>query len=567
MNYSGKISNNKKPLQPPYHHEEDLRFTGMKHWLLVIFLLLTGLYLYLMIYIHWAWSFLWLLSVSMLLLWLYDHFQKHYAIHRNFPIIGRFRDIAGWIRPMIYQYFVESDTEGRPFDKTLRDVVYHRASRMEDTSAFGTQLDLYAEGYEWMNHSIATIDPHLLDIHPKILVGGPETKQKYNLSLLSISAMSYGSLSTNAISALNGGAAIGGFAHNTGEGGISPYHLAYNGDLIYQIGTGYFGCRSGDGNFSPELYAERTALPQVKMIELKLSQGAKPGHGGILPAAKVTPEIASIRHVEIGKDVLSPTYHKAFSTPVEMLELIARMRELSDGKPVGIKLCVGHKAEFLSICKAMLLTGICPDFISVDGGEGGTGASPLEFSNSVGMPYKEGLSFVYNALIGFDLKKDIKIIASGKVVTGFHIFRSLALGADACTSARAMMLALGCVQALECNLNTCPTGVATQDPRLTRGLVVTDKKEKVANFHRQTIRSFVELMGAAGIDHPDKINRSHLYRRISHRETMRFDHIYPYIHRGCLLHADTVPNDWKFHLSLSSTDKFMIQQPLDYLHA
>lgn len=538
----------------------------MKGGLLIFFLLLTGLSIYLLVEFSAGWAILLMASLMLLGLWLFDHFQEDHAIRRNFPVIGRFRDIAGSMRPKIYQYFVESDTEGRPFDKTLRDVVYHRSSLREDTSPFGTQLDLYEEGYEWMNHSIAAIDHHLLDPHPKVMVGGPETKQKYNLSLLNISAMSYGSLSTNAIAALNGGAAIGGFAHNTGEGGISPYHLAYNGDLIYQIGTGYFGCRSGDGNFSPELYAERTSLAQVKMIELKLSQGAKPGHGGILPAAKVTPEIAAIRHVEMGKDVLSPPYHKAFSTPIELLELISRMRELSDGKPVGFKLCIGHKAEFLSICKAMLQTGIRPDFISVDGGEGGTGAAPLEFANSVGMPFKEGLSFVYNALIGFDLKKDIKLIASGKVVTGFHMFRALALGADACASSRAMMMALGCIQALECNLNTCPTGVATQDPKLTRGLVVNDKKEKVANFHRQTMRSFVELMGAAGLDHPDAINRSHLYRRITHRETMRYDHIYPYLQNGCLLHTDTVPEEWQFHMSLSSAGKFLIQQPLKYLH-
>ncbi|HUR31218.1 MAG TPA: FMN-binding glutamate synthase family protein [Saprospiraceae bacterium] len=538
----------------------------MKTGLLIFFLLLTGLSIYLMIEIHWAWVVLLLISIIFLFIWSYDHLQKHYAIHRNFPIIGRFRDIAGWMRPKIYQYFVESDTEGRPFDKTLRDVVFHRASMAEDTSPFGTQLDLYQEGYEWMNHSIAPIDLNRIEAHPKILVGGPHTKQKYQLSLLNISAMSYGSLSANAIAALNGGAAIGGFAHNTGEGGISPYHLQYNGDLIYQIGTGYFGCRAKDGNFSPELFAERTSFPQVKMIELKLSQGAKPGHGGILPAAKVTPEISAIRHVEMGKDVLSPPYHKAFSTPVELLEFVQRMRELSDGKPIGIKLCVGHKAEFLSVCKAMLKTGIQPDFITVDGGEGGTGAAPLEFANSVGMPYKEGLAFVYNALVGFDLKENIKIIASGKIATGFHIFRSLALGADACGSARAMMISLGCIQALECNRNTCPTGVATQDPKLTRGLVIEDKRYKVSNFHRQTIASFIELMSAAGLDHPDKINRSHIYRRISQRETMRFDHIYPYIKKGSLLQTDTIPTDWKFHIGLSSAEQFMIHQPLEYLH-
>lgn len=538
----------------------------MKLWLLGLILLFAGLGIFLGITVHLLWMLFVLPAIILLLIWYYDRTQPKYAIYRNFPVMGHFRDIAAWMRPKIYQYFVESDTEGRPFDKTQRDVIYNRAARTEDTSAFGTQLNVYEEGYEWMNHSIAAIDYTKLDQHPRILVGGPGTKQKYNLSLLNISAMSYGSLSTKAISALNGGAAIGGFAHNTGEGGISQYHLDFSGDLIYQIGTGYFGCRAKDGNFSPELFVERTSLPQVKMIELKLSQGAKPGHGGILPGVKVTPEIAEIRNVELGKDVLSPPYHSAFQTPLEMMDFIARMRELSDGKPVGFKFCIGHKAEVLSICKAMVQTGIRPDFISIDGGEGGTGAAPLEFSNSVGMPYKEGLAYLYNALVGFDLKEEIKIIASGKIVTGFHIFRALALGADSCGSARGMMLALGCIQALECNRNTCPTGVATQNPKLIRGLVVADKKQKVANYHQQTIRNFIELMGAAGLEHPDQINRSHIYRRTSHKETLRLDQIYPYIHRGCLLHQDTVPQSWQFHMNLSSAEKFMIQQPLEYLH-
>lgn len=538
----------------------------MKLSFIILLLTLALISIFLATSIHWTWYLLLLLPAALLAWWLYDFFQPHSAIRRNFPLMGRFRDLAAWLRPKIYQYFVESDTEGRPFDKTLRDIVYHRADKSEDTAAFGTQLDVYAEGYEWMNHSIAAIDYRQLDPHPRILVGSKDCKQKYHLSLLNISAMSYGSLSTNAISSLNGGAAIGGFAHNTGEGGISPYHLTFGGDLIYQVGTGYFGCRDKDGNFSPELFAKRTSLSQVKMTELKLSQGAKPGHGGILPAAKVTPEISEIRHVPMGQDVLSPPYHTAFNTPVEMLQLIARMRELSDGKPVGIKLCIGHKGEFLSICKAMVATGITPDYIAVDGGEGGTGAAPLEFSNSVGMPYKEALAFAYNALVGFNLKEEVKLIASGKIVTGYHIFRALALGADACASARGMMMALGCIQALECNRNTCPTGVATQNPKLTRGLVVEDKKQKVANYHQLTLRNFVELMGAAGIAHPDMINRSHIYRRISHRESLRLDQIYPYIPKGCLLHEDTTPLSWKFHMNNSSAEKFLIHQPLEYLH-
>ena len=537
----------------------------MKLWLIILIIGLAVLGGLLAYQVHWSWSLILLIPAGLIAWWCYDFFQKESAVRRNFPLVGRFRDVAAWMRPKIHQYFVESDTEGRPFDKTQRDIVYHRADKTEDTSAFGTLLDVYEEGYEWMNHSIAPIDYRNIE-EPRIWIGGSDCKQKYHMSLLNISAMSYGSLSTNAISSLNGGAAIGGFAHNTGEGGISPYHLMFGGDLIYQVGTGYFGCRASDGNFSPTLFAERANLPQVKMIELKLSQGAKPGHGGILPAAKVTAEIASIRNVPMGQDVLSPPFHKAFSTPVELMELVARMRSLSDGKPVGIKLCIGHKGEFLSICKAMVKTGIKPDFITIDGGEGGTGASPLEFSNSVGMPMKEGVSFAYNALVGFNLKEDVRIFACGKIITGFHMFRALALGADACFSARGMMMALGCIQALECNLNTCPTGVATQNPKLTRGLVVEDKKQKVANYHELTVRNFAELMGAAGIEHPDMINRSHIYRRVSHRESQRLDQIYPYIHKGSLLHEDSIPASWMFHMNNSSADKFFIQQPLEYLH-
>ena len=490
------------------------------------------------------------------LMGIYDMIQKKHAIVRNFPILGRGRYVMEYWRPKLYQYFVESDYDGRPISRIFRSVVYQRAKRDLDTTPFGTQLDVYEEGYEWMNHSIAAMDAHQLDQDPRILVGEGSCKQAYNASIFNVSAMSYGSLSKNAIQALNGGAKIGGFAHNTGEGGISPYHSEPGGDLIYQIGTGYFGCRAKNGDFSPELFQERTAMDNVKMIELKLSQGAKPGHGGILPAKKNTLEISKIRSVEPFTDVLSPPYHTAFSTPIELLELLQQMRELSGGKPVGFKLCIGHKSEFLAICKAMVKTGICPDFISVDGGEGGTGAAPPEFSNSVGMPFKDGLAFAYDALVGFDLKSKIKIFTSGKIFTGFHIFRSLALGADACYSARAMMLALGCIQALECNKNTCPTGVATQDKELVRGLVVSDKKVRVANFHHETIKSFVELMAGAGIDHPDKINRSHINRRTSMDEIRRYSEVFPYLPAGCLLQADTVPADWKLDWGLAKAEQF-----------
>ena len=424
-----------------------------------------------------------------------------------------------------------------------------------DTTPFGTQLNVYEVGYEWLNHSITPLNSHDLNHDPRVLVGGPECKQPYLASIYNISAMSYGSLSQNAIMALNSGAKIGGFAHNTGEGGLSPYHLKPGGDIIWQIGTGYFGCRNKDGTFNDELFNERAVLPNVKMIEIKLSQGAKPGHGGILPAKKVTEEIAKIRLVEMGQDVISPPSHTAFKTPEEMLFFIKKLREHSGGKPIGFKLCVGMKGQFLAICKAMVKTGIMPDFITVDGGEGGTGAAPLEFSNSVGMPLRDGLAFVHDALNGFALRRHIRIIASGKVATGFDIVKLLALGADMCNSARAMMLAVGCIQALECNTNRCPTGVATQDQSLQKGLVVEDKKVRVANFHNETVKSAVELMAAAGIKDPGKMHRSFIYRRVSASEIKTYAETYPYILRGSLLEPP-FPEQYQYEMSNCSEETF-----------
>jgi len=475
---------------------------------------------------------------------------------RNFPLIGRSRYMAEWMRPKLYQYFIEPDTEGAPIPRIFRSTIYQRSKKVTDTTPFGTQLNVYDEGYEWMNHSIAAIDSKDLDNNPRVRVGGSDCKKPYDLSLLNVSAMSYGSLSANAIMAMNGGAAIGGFAHNTGEGGISPYHKKFGGDLIYQIGTGYFGCRSEEGGFSAENFIKTIEDANVKMIEVKLSQGAKPGHGGILPAKKVTPEIAEIRNVKMGVDVLSPPYHKEFSTPIGLLEFIKKLRDLSGGIPTGFKLCVGNRSEFIAICKAMIESGIKPDFIAVDGGEGGTGAAPLEFSNSVGMPYREGLAIVYDALDGFDLKKDITLIASGKIMTGFHMVRALALGADACYSARAMMMAVGCIQALECNTNTCPVGVATQDKKLMKGLVVEDKKTRVANYHKQTVHAFVELMGAAGITDPAEINRYHVNRRIIMNRHETYEDVYPYITEGCLLSKDTVPESWQRDYGMATSKSF-----------
>ncbi len=487
-----------------------------------------------------------------------DMTQKRQTIRRNFPVIGRMRYWMEMLRPKIYQYFIESDTDGTPFNRLNRNVIYQRAKKVIDTTPFGTQLNVYDIGYEWLNHSIVPLDSRKLDHNPKVVVGGPDCKQPYKASILNISAMSFGSLSENAILALNGGAKIGGFAHNTGEGGLSPYHLGPGGDIIWQIGTGYFGCRNRNGTFKEELFAERAVLPNVKMIEIKLSQGAKPGHGGILPAKKVTPEIAKIRHVEMGQDVISPPYHSAFSTPVEFLHFIKKLRDLSGGKPIGFKLCVGRKSQFLAICKAMVKTGIMPDFITVDGGEGGTGAAPLEFSNSVGMPLRDALAFVYDALNGFALKRHIKIIASGKVATGFDIVKNLALGADMCNCARSMMLALGCIQALECNTNRCPTGVATQDKDLQKGLVVSDKQTRVANFHNETVKSAVELMGAAGIIDPGKLHRDFIYRRVSAGEIQTYGETYPYVLRGALLESP-YPEIYQFDMSNCSEETF---QPL-----
>ncbi|WP_235296675.1 FMN-binding glutamate synthase family protein [Portibacter marinus] len=502
----------------------------------------------------------------LILLGVYDMLQTKHALMRNFPLVGRSRYILEWFRPKIYQYFIEPDHDGRPFSRINRSLVYSRAKNETSTSPFGTLLNVYDESYEWMNHSIAALNHEKIDHNPRVTIGGPDCLKPYPASIFNVSAMSFGSLSSNAIEALNGGAAIGGFAHNTGEGGISPYHDAFGGDLIYQIGTGYFGCRNDEGHFDPDLYRKRTSADNVKMVELKLSQGAKPGHGGILPASKATKEIAEIRNIEPGKAVLSPPYHTAFSTPIGLLEFIKKLRDLSGGKPIGFKLCIGHKSEFLSICKAMVKTGIKPDFISIDGGEGGTGAAPVEFSNSVGMPYKDGLSFAYNALEGFDLKKDIALIASGKIVSGFDIYRSLALGADLCYSARAMMMAVGCIQALECNKNSCPTGVATQEPHLVKGLVVKDKKERVAEYHKQTVNSFIELMAASGVDNLDAINRSFIYSRVSPDKIARYDQLYPYIPAGCLLKESTIPVHYKMHMDLADENVFMKNALLEKMH-
>ena len=447
-----------------------------------------------------------------------DISQTKHAIRRNFPIIGHGRYLLESIRPEIMQYFVETDTEGKPIDRLMRSMVYRRAKNVIDTVPFGTQLDVYEPGYEWLNHSMyAGKIKHADD--PRVKVGGSECKQPYLASLLNISAMSFGSLSENAVLAMNKGAKLGNFAHNTGEGGISPYHLQPGGDLIWQIGTGYFGCRATDGGFEPDKYVERATLKKKKMIELKISQGAKPGHGGILPANKNTPEIAKIRAVEPYTTVDSPPSHSAFSDAEGMLHFIKQLRELSGGKPVGFKLCIGIKREFIEICEAMIKTGI----------------KPVEFSNSLGMPLLDGLAFAVDTLRGYGLKKDIRVVASGKIISSFHIARAMAIGADLVYSARAMMMAVGCIQALQCNTNTCPVGVATQDRELMKGLDVEDKATRMYNFHKKTMHILSELISATGVKSHRDFNRSHVNLRIDNTRIMSYDQLYPIVEEGAYL--------------------------------
>ena len=487
----------------------------------------------------WPYTLLSLLVTGpMILIGVRDMTQTSRSIRRNFPVLGHMRYLLERIRPEIQQYFIETNQNGVPFSRKHRSVVYQRSKKALETLPFGTQLDVYENGYEWVNHSLAPRSLGHKDLRVK--VGGPQCKHPYEASVFNISAMSYGALSKNAIMALNSGAKMGRFAHNTGEGGLTPHHLAPGGDLIWEVGTGYFSCRNPDGSFSPERFAERAAQPAVKMIEIKLSQGAKPGHGGILPAGKVTAEVAAIRGVPLGQDVVSPPAHSVFSTPIGLLEFVQRLRELSGGKPIGFKLCIGKRREFISICKAMVKTGIMPDYIAIDGGEGGTGAAPLEFSDHMGCPLNEGLVFAHNALVGYDLRRHMRIFVSGKITTGFDIISKIAMGADVCYSARGMMMALGCIQALQCNTNTCPTGVATQDPWLYEGLVVDDKKTRVYNFHKGTVHSVCELLGAMGLEDVHQLRPWHIMRRVGPFEVKHYGELFEYLEPGALLGA-TLP--------------------------
>ncbi len=492
------------------------------------------------------------------LLGLYDLQQSHHAILRNYPIIGHLRFMLETIRPEIRQYFLESETEAAPFSRAQRTLVYTRAKGQSDKRPFGTQLDVRAIGYEWINHSIA---PTQLAGHNfRVTVGGKDCTQPYDISLFNVSAMSFGALSANAIQALNLGAKLGGFAHDTGEGSISRHHRAQGGDLIWEIGSGYFGCRDEQGNFSPERFVENVCSPQVKMVEIKLSQGAKPGHGGVLPGPKVTEEIAEARGVMVGQDCVSPATHSSFSTPLELMAFIQQLRTLSEGKPVGFKLCIGHPWEWFAIVKAMLETGIQPDFIVVDGAEGGTGAAPLEFSDHMGMPLQEALRLVHNTLVGAGLRDSIRVGASGKIVSAFDMARALALGADWCNSARGFMFALGCIQAQTCHSGNCPTGVTTQDPTRQMALVVPSKAERVQNFHAHTLEALQELMEASGLQTPHDFTPRHIMRRVSETQTLHLSDLVDTLQTGALLHSDvsTLPavfSDWP----LTNAKSFGIQ--------
>ncbi len=487
------------------------------------------------------WALVFALGVG---LGLRDTRQTRHSVLRNYPVIGHLRFLAEFIRPEIRQYFIESDREAAPFSRQQRSLVYQRSKGAQDKRPFGTQLDVRAGGYEWINHSLAptTLPSH--DFRVTIGASGSSCTQPYSASVFNISAMSFGSLSANAILALNGGAQRGGFAHDTGEGSISQHHRVHGGDLIWEIGSGYFGCRKDDGTFDADKFAGAAREPQVKMIELKLSQGAKPGHGGVLPGPKVSAEIAAARGVPEGVDCISPARHSAFGTPIEMLQFIERLRTLSGGKPVGFKLCIGHPWEWFALSKAMLETGLMPDFIVVDGAEGGTGAAPLEFTDHVGAPLQEGLLLVHNTLVGLNLRHRVKIGCAGKVISAFDIARMMALGADWCNAARGFMFALGCVQAQTCHTGSCPTGVTTQDPHRQRALIVPDKMARVFRFHQNTLDALKEMVQAAGLTHPHEISALHIVRRTSEQEVKLLANMLPFLKPGSLLAAMRGEIDW-----------------------
>ncbi|MBB5685485.1 FMN-binding glutamate synthase family protein [Sphingobium boeckii] len=489
------------------------------------------------------------------LLGLRDLLQKQHAIQRNYPVIGHIRWLAEMVRPEIRQYLFEADEEAAPFSRSQRSLVYRRAKDEAGDHPFGTLLDVYRDGYEFIGHSARPV-PAADPAGFRITIGGDQCAKPYSASVFNISAMSFGSLSANAIRALNKGAKLGGFSHDTGEGSISPYHREFGGDIVWEIASGYFGCRDEAGKFDAARFAAQATSDQVKMIEIKMSQGAKPGHGGILPAAKVTAEIAGTRGVPIGQDCISPPSHSAFSTPLEMMAFIAQLRTLSGGKPVGFKYCLGHPWEFMGIVKAMLATGIYPDFIVVDGAEGGTGAAPVEFSDHIGVPMREGLLFTHNVLTGAGIRDRIRIGAAGRIVSAFDIASVLAIGADWANSARGFMFAIGCIQSLSCNTNRCPTGVATQDAVRQRALVVPDKSERVHRFHANTLRALADMLAAAGLHHPSDLGPHHLVRRISTTEVKQFSELHSFVTPGSLIDESCDHGFYKRNWALARAEAF-----------
>jgi glutamate synthase domain-containing protein 2 len=500
-----------------------------------------------------------LVFAGLAILGLRDRLQTRHAVLRNYPVIGHLRFLLEYIRPEMRQYFIEGDNEATPFSRQQRSLVYQRAKGDPDKRPFGTQRDVHALGYEWINHSLTPTRIASRDFRVSVGAGpGSTCTQPYSASIFNISAMSFGALSANAVLALNEGARRGRFAHDTGEGSISRHHRANGGDLVWEIGSGYFGCRNADGTFSEEKFARNAADAQVKMIELKLSQGAKPGHGGVLPGAKVTPEIAEARGVPAWTDCVSPASHGAFSSPVGMMEFIDRLRRLAGGKPTGFKLCIGHPWEWFAICKAMLATGITPDFIVVDGAEGGTGAAPLEFTDHVGAPLQEGLLLVHNTLVGLNLRHRVKIGCAGKVVSAFDIARMMALGADWCNAARGFMFALGCIQAQHCHTGKCPTGVTTQDHERQQALHVPTKADRVYNFHQQTLEALKELVQAAGLHHPNEITAMHIVRRNSEHGVKLLANLLPYVKPGELLAGEMPHQVFRTYWPMAQAGSFAV---------
>lgn len=496
------------------------------------------------------------IPAALFALGLRDTMQTKHSILRNYPIMGHFRYLIESIRPELRQYIVESDDEETPFSRADRSLAYQRAKGETDVQAFGTKINVMKPAHEWISHSISTTNIESSDFR---IVVGETRKQPYNMSVLNISAMSFGSLSANAIRALNWGAKMGNFAHDTGEGSVSTYHREYGGDLIWEIGSGYFGCRNDDGTFNPEAFKKTATEPQIKMIEIKLSQGAKPGHGGVLPASKITPEIAATRGIKMGVDCVSPSSHSQFSTPLGLVQFIAQLRELSGDKPVGFKFCVGHPWEFFAICKAMIETGIYPDFIVVDGAEGGTGAAPKEFADHIGTPLQEGLVFVHNTLVGLNIRDKIKLGASGKIITAFDMARAFALGADWINSGRGFLFSLGCIQALSCSSGNCPTGIATQDPKRQKALVVPEKSKRVYSFHHNSLHALQEVLQAAGVYHPRELKPHHINKRISANEVALLSSVIHFNKPGDLLNKNCKDKTFETWWEKSQSTSFALK--------